>query len=107
MGQASRRWRTSASACPEPVKCRSHPCTSTDRRPLLSRASGLRKSFSRSSQTMFAPRTAAKRQAVRGMNDVLPDEASLWERVEDAARETFAKYGYRNVRVPIVEVTPL
>src|SRR5215470_10406248 len=46
-------------------------------------------------------------QAVRGMNDVLPDEASLWERVEDAARETFAKYGYRNVRVPIVEVTPL
>jgi len=51
--------------------------------------------------------SAATIQAVRGMNDVLPDEASLWERVEDAARETFAKYGYRNVRVPIVEVTPL
>ena len=32
-------------------------------------------------------------QAVRGMNDVLPDEAALWERLEDAARETFAQYG--------------
>jgi histidyl-tRNA synthetase len=46
-------------------------------------------------------------QAVRGMNDVLPDEAMLWERLEDAARETFAQYGYRNLRVPIVEPTPL
>ena len=46
-------------------------------------------------------------QAVRGMNDVLPDEAALWERIEDAARETFAQYGYRNLRVPIVEPTAL
>ncbi len=46
-------------------------------------------------------------QAVRGMNDVLPEEAVLWERLEDAARATFAQYGYRNLRVPIVEQTPL
>jgi histidyl-tRNA synthetase len=46
-------------------------------------------------------------QAVRGMNDVLPDEAALWERLEAAARETFVQYGYRNLRVPIVEATPL
>ncbi len=46
-------------------------------------------------------------QAVRGMNDVLPDEAPLWERLEDAARATFAQYGYRNLRVPLVEPTPL
>ncbi|MDQ2961815.1 MAG: histidine--tRNA ligase [Pseudomonadota bacterium] len=46
-------------------------------------------------------------QAVRGMNDVLPEEAALWERIEDAARETFAQYGYRNLRVPIVEPTAL
>src|SRR5215813_12067625 len=45
--------------------------------------------------------------AVRGMNDVLPDEAVLWERFEDAARGVFAQYGYRNLRVPIVEQTPL
>jgi histidyl-tRNA synthetase len=46
-------------------------------------------------------------QAVRGMNDVLPDEAPLWERFEDTARTVFAQYGYRNLRVPIVEPTAL
>jgi histidyl-tRNA synthetase len=46
-------------------------------------------------------------QAVRGMNDVLPDEAALWQHIEDQARETFAQYGYRNLRVPIVESTAL
>ena len=57
--------------------------------------------------------TAARRakpaplQAVRGMNDVLPDEATLWQRLEDAARRVFSLYGYRNLRVPIVEPTGL
>jgi histidyl-tRNA synthetase len=46
-------------------------------------------------------------QAVRGMNDVLPDEAPLWQRFEDTARSVFAQYGYRNMRVPIVEPTAL
>ena len=50
---------------------------------------------------------AAALQAVRGMNDVLPDEAALWQRFEDAARGVFERYGYRNIRVPIVEATPL
>jgi len=46
-------------------------------------------------------------QAVRGMNDVLPDETPLWEHFEDKARAIFAQYGYRNLRVPIVESTAL
>ena len=46
-------------------------------------------------------------QAVRGMNDVLPDEAALWEQFEDAVRDVFRQYGYRNLRVPLVETTPL
>jgi len=46
-------------------------------------------------------------QAVKGMNDVLPGEAPLWQRFEDAARRVFAQYGYRNLRVPIVEPTAL
>src|SRR6266702_2017868 len=50
---------------------------------------------------------ASALQAVRGMNDVLPDEAPLWERFEDTARSVFAQYGYRNLRVPIVEPTAL
>jgi histidyl-tRNA synthetase len=52
-------------------------------------------------------RRATPIQAVRGMNDVLPDEAALWERFEDAVREVFGQYGYRNLRVPVVEATPL
>ena len=50
---------------------------------------------------------AATITAVRGMNDVLPGDAALWERFEDVARGVFAQYGYRNMRVPIVEATPL
>jgi histidyl-tRNA synthetase len=46
-------------------------------------------------------------KAVRGMNDVLPAEAALWERFEDTTRDVFRRYGYRNLRVPIVEPTPL
>ncbi|HSC98057.1 MAG TPA: histidine--tRNA ligase [Casimicrobiaceae bacterium] len=46
-------------------------------------------------------------QAVRGMNDVLPDEAAAWQRVEDVARDIFERYGYRQMRLPIVESTPL
>jgi histidyl-tRNA synthetase len=50
---------------------------------------------------------AATLQAVRGMNDVLPDEAAAWEFLEDTARAVFRQYGYRNLRVPIVEPTAL
>src|SRR4030095_7018048 len=50
---------------------------------------------------------AATLQAVRGMNDVLPEEAAVWEFLEDAAREVFRQYGYRNIRPPVVEPTPL
>ena len=51
--------------------------------------------------------TAKALQAVRGMNDVLPDEASAWHQFEETARDVFERYGYRNLRVPIVEPTPL
>jgi histidyl-tRNA synthetase len=50
---------------------------------------------------------SAALNAVRGMNDVLPDDSALWERLEDTARGVFAQYGYRNMRVPIVEATPV
>ena len=38
-------------------------------------------------------------QPVRGMNDVLPADAPLWDRVEGAAAELFAAYGYQRVRL--------
>ena len=46
-------------------------------------------------------------QAVRGMNDVLPDQAPLWEFFEDTVRNWLAQYGYRNIRMPILEKTDL
>ncbi len=46
-------------------------------------------------------------QAVKGMNDILPDEAQLWLWFEDTVRELLDSYGYRNIRMPLVEPTAL
>ncbi len=46
-------------------------------------------------------------QAVRGMNDILPDEAGLWLWFEDVARDWLESYGYRNIRMPLLEPTAL
>ena len=41
------------------------------------------------------------------MNDVLPEQAALWEFFEDTVRAWLAQYGYRNIRMPILEKTEL
>ncbi len=41
------------------------------------------------------------------MHDVLPAEMHLWHRLEQAVRDTFAAYGYSEIRVPLVEKTEL
>jgi histidyl-tRNA synthetase len=46
-------------------------------------------------------------QAVRGMNDVLPDQSPLWESFEQTVRDWLAGYGYRNMRMPVLEKTDL
>jgi histidyl-tRNA synthetase len=46
-------------------------------------------------------------QAVRGMNDVLPDEAELWLEFEAKVHDWLERYGYRNIRMPLVENTQL
>ena len=46
-------------------------------------------------------------QAVKGMNDILPPESARWEWLEDTVRALMARYGYANVRTPIVEPTAL
>src|SRR5687768_3503728 len=50
---------------------------------------------------------AEKLTAVKGMNDLLPDEAAQWEWVEAQARDLLTRWGYRNLRTPIVEPTAL
>jgi histidyl-tRNA synthetase len=46
-------------------------------------------------------------QAVRGMNDMLPEAAPLWEFFEDTVRDWLRSYGYQQIRTPIVESTDL
>jgi len=46
-------------------------------------------------------------QPVRGMNDVLPDDSAAWQHLERVARDTFAEYGYREIRLPLLERTEL
>jgi histidyl-tRNA synthetase len=46
-------------------------------------------------------------RAVKGMNDILPNESAQWQRVEAAFRRTAALYGFREVRTPLVEPTRL
>ncbi|QEL65358.1 histidyl-tRNA synthetase [Oryzomicrobium terrae] len=46
-------------------------------------------------------------QAVKGMNDILPDAAEFWEVFEETVRSWLKGYGYRPIRMPIVEPTPL
>jgi histidyl-tRNA synthetase len=50
---------------------------------------------------------AAGIRSVKGTHDILPDEVFAWHRVEAAAREVFARYGYREIRTPIFEETEL
>jgi hypothetical protein len=46
-------------------------------------------------------------QAIRGMNDCSPTESLLWQWIEAKVRHVLASYGYSEVRMPIVESTPL
>ena len=46
-------------------------------------------------------------RAVKGMNDILPPDSARWEWFEETVRAVMRRYGYLNVRVPIVEPTAL
>jgi len=46
-------------------------------------------------------------QAIRGMNDILPEQADLWTFFEATVEDWLRSYGYRSIRMPIVEQTAL
>ena len=50
---------------------------------------------------------AEKLSAVKGMNDIAPPASAHWEWLEDKLRTLMQRYGYRNLRTPIVEPTAL
>lgn len=45
--------------------------------------------------------------AIKGMNDMLPGDAPLWEIFENTAQSVFKSYGFQQIRTPIVEQTSL
>ena len=49
----------------------------------------------------------AKIQAIRGMNDVLPDQTPAWQYLEQVMRDLLSAYAYQEIRFPIVEQTQL
>lgn len=49
----------------------------------------------------------AKIQAIRGMNDLLPDQSPKWQYLETTVSRLLSKYGYQEIRMPIVEQTEL
>lgn len=49
----------------------------------------------------------AKLQAIRGMNDILPDQTPNWQYVEKCFQAVVRRYGYREIRFPILEQTQL
>jgi histidyl-tRNA synthetase len=46
-------------------------------------------------------------QAIRGMNDILPENSIAWQFAEDTIRAVVESYGFREIRMPIVEKTEL
>ncbi|WP_078119292.1 histidine--tRNA ligase [Thiosocius teredinicola] len=46
-------------------------------------------------------------QAIRGMHDVLPQQSPLWQFLEQRVATVLKAYGYREIRMPILEVTEL
>ncbi|MEE3663140.1 histidine--tRNA ligase [Brenneria sp. g21c3] len=46
-------------------------------------------------------------QAIRGMNDYLPADTALWQRIENSLKQVLGSYGYSEIRTPIVEQTGL
>jgi histidyl-tRNA synthetase len=53
---------------------------------------------------MSNPRTIP---AVKGFRDVLPDESRQWRTLEEAAERAFTRYGFGEIRLPVVERTEL
>ncbi|MBG58691.1 MAG: histidine--tRNA ligase [Porticoccus sp.] len=48
-----------------------------------------------------------KMQSIRGMNDLLPDESPVWQYLERSVADLLARYGYREIRFPVIESTDL
>ena len=46
-------------------------------------------------------------QTIRGFRDILPEKISLWQKVEKEATHLFKSFGFKEIRIPIIEKTQL
>ncbi len=46
-------------------------------------------------------------KALKGFKDILPDDVAIWQRIEATARDLYHRYGFAEIRVPILEKTKL
>jgi len=46
-------------------------------------------------------------KALKGFKDILPDEVHLWQRIETVARDVFRRFGFAEIKMPILEKTEL
>jgi histidyl-tRNA synthetase len=58
-------------------------------------------------RTADVPNVSKHIEPLRGVHDVLPAQAALWQFLEATTREVFAAYGYEELRVPVIEQTQL
>lgn len=56
---------------------------------------------------MSENKKAEKIVGIKGMNDILPEDAPLWELLENTVQSVFKSYGFQQIRTPIVEPTAL
>ena len=45
--------------------------------------------------------------ALKGFKDILPDEVHVWQRIERIARDIFHRFGFAEIKVPVLEKTEL
>src|ERR1035438_872567 len=114
MGPARANTPALAFPCRAPAKIRRRQCMWTASAPLpcgvkISPASSRELSMTtwRASIRRVLHEMSQTLQAIRGMNDILPVDAELWEQFEELVRDWLHAYGYRPIRMPIVEPTPL
>jgi histidyl-tRNA synthetase len=48
-----------------------------------------------------------KYSALKGIQDILPPDIHIWQKVESTALEIFRKYGFQEIRIPIIESTDI
>ncbi|MGZ8258019.1 MAG: histidine--tRNA ligase [Methylotenera sp.] len=60
-----------------------------------------------STKALTTKAKAQKFQSIKGFYDILPEHTPLWFKLEDTARRVLAQYGYKNIRMPLVESTDL